>query len=109
MSAVLAVTYMCEHIDIMLLTSMYAPRSKSLASGLAKVGTLDTCKGLVQVREFPAHVPAIREELFVNTGTYKGLLLRERFLSPCQSCLSAVLARWTPLNFALLCRRSQAP
>ena len=48
-TAVMALVFVCEHADLMILTAMYLPISKTLDIGVAKLGTLSMYRGIVSV------------------------------------------------------------
>ena len=48
-TAVMALVFVCEHADLMILTAMYLPISRTLDIGVAKLGTLSMYRGIVSV------------------------------------------------------------
>ena len=49
-TAVMALVFVAEHADMMILTAMYLPISRTLNIGVAKLGTLSMYRGIVTVR-----------------------------------------------------------
>ncbi len=51
-TAVMALVFVCEHADLMILTAMYLPISRTLDIGVAKLGTLSMYRGIVSVGSY---------------------------------------------------------
>ena len=48
-TAVMALVFVAEHADLMILSAMYLPISRTLHIGVAKLGTLSMYRGIVSV------------------------------------------------------------
>ena len=57
-TAVMALVFVAEHADMMILSAMYLPISRTLHIGVAKLGTLSMYRGIVSVsvHAFPSFV-----------------------------------------------------
>lgn len=51
-TAVMALVFVAEHADLMILSAMYLPIARTLHIGVAQLGTLSMYRGIVSVRRF---------------------------------------------------------